>query len=77
MAVVTRRDDEARHEPLDVPLKRRRQRLVEIVEIEDDSPVWRRDTPKFDRCASPQHCTRNPVVAVRERSHAMIAAPPR
>ena len=34
-------------------------------------------TPKFDRCASPQHCTRNPVVGVADRSQAMIAAVPR
>ncbi len=34
-------------------------------------------TPKFDRCASPQPWTRNSVVGVHDRSHAMIAALPR
>ncbi len=33
--------------------------------------------PKFDRCASPQSCTVNPVRGVAARSDAMINAPPR
>ncbi len=34
-------------------------------------------TPKFDRCASPQHCTRRPEVGVVERSWAITFAAPR
>ncbi len=33
--------------------------------------------PKFDRCASPQSWTVNPVRGVAARSDAMISAPPR
>ena len=35
------------------------------------------NTPKFDRCASPQHCTVNPDRGVDARSFAMIIAAPR
>ena len=35
------------------------------------------NTPKFDRCASPQHCTVNPDRGVDPRSLAMINAAPR
>ena len=35
------------------------------------------NTPKFDRWASPHSCTRSPETGVRERSSAMIRAPPR
>ena len=34
-------------------------------------------TPKFDRCASPQHCTVSPERGVFARSLAMISAAPR
>ena len=34
-------------------------------------------TPKFDRCASPQHWTSNPALGVSFRSVAMILAAPR
>jgi hypothetical protein len=75
--VVTGGDDDTCGQALDVPLKRRRQRLIEVVEIEDSRRSGAAKMPKFDRCASPQHCTRNSVVGVRDRSHAMIAALPR
>ena len=35
------------------------------------------NTPKFERCASPQSCTFNPAVGVSFRSSAMILAAPR
>jgi DNA-binding NarL/FixJ family response regulator len=35
------------------------------------------NTPKFDRCASPQHCTVSPDRGVDPRSWAMIIAAPR
>ena len=35
------------------------------------------NTPKFDRCASPQHCTVSPDRGVAPRSWAMIRAAPR
>ena len=38
-AVVPAADDEARGQALDVPLPRRRQRLVEVVDGEDDPPL--------------------------------------
>ena len=43
VAVVAGGDDDARHEALDVPLKRRRQRLIEVVEIEDNTAIRRRE----------------------------------
>ncbi len=39
---LARRDRHARCEALDVPLPRARQRLVEVVRVEDESPVGRR-----------------------------------
>ena len=41
-AIVARSDGEAGRQPLDVPLERRRQRLIEVVDIEDQAPVGRR-----------------------------------
>ena len=35
------------------------------------------NTPKFERCASPQSCTSSPAVGVSFRSAAMIFAAPR
>jgi hypothetical protein len=35
------------------------------------------NTPKFDRCASPQDCTWNPERGIPARSAAMIRAAPR
>ena len=43
VAVVARRHDQARDQALDVPLERRRQRLVEVVEIEHDAAIGRRE----------------------------------
>ena len=40
-AAVAPRDGEARGEPLDVPLERAGERLVEVVEAEDDLAVGR------------------------------------
>ena len=40
-AAVAARDGEARDEPLDVPLERARQRLVEVVDAEDEAPIRR------------------------------------
>ena len=41
-AAVAPGDREAGDEPLDVPLERSRQGLVEVVDIEDERPVRRR-----------------------------------
>ena len=38
-AVVPRSDGEAGRQPLDVPFERRRKRLVEVVDVEDQPPV--------------------------------------
>ena len=46
VAVVARRDDEARDEALDVPLERRGERLVEVVEVEDEPAVRRGEHPE-------------------------------
>ena len=40
--VVASRDHEARREPLDVPFERTGQRFVEVVDVEDQSPLRRR-----------------------------------
>ena len=42
-ASIPTRDREARREPLHVPLERPRQRLVEVVDAEDEPPVRRRE----------------------------------
>ena len=57
-------DHEARGHPLHVPLPRPRERLVEIVQIEQHLTFRRAETPKLDRCASPQSCTLIPLVGV-------------
>ena len=53
VAVVARRDDEARRQALDVPLERRGQRLVEVVEIEHQPPVGRREHPEVRQVRVP------------------------
>ena len=75
--VVAGGDGEARRQPLDVVLERAGQRLVEVVEVEHQARSGDANTPKFDRCASPQSCTLSPAVGVLARSAAMIFAAPR
>jgi hypothetical protein len=70
-------DGEAGRQPLEVPLERGRQGLVEVVDVEDQAPVGAANMPKFSRCASPHACTRIPVVGVCARSQAIGAAAPR
>jgi len=41
--VVAGGDGEARRQPLDVPFERRRERLVEVVHVEHQPPVGRRE----------------------------------
>src|SRR4029077_18650422 len=41
-AIIPRSDGEAGRQSLDIPLERRRKRLIEIVDIEDRAPVGRR-----------------------------------
>jgi hypothetical protein len=43
IAVVARRDQHAPREPLHVPLPRTRQRLVEVVDVEHEPPLGRRE----------------------------------
>ena len=45
-AVVTRRDREARRHPLHVVLERARQRLVEVVQVEQQLPLGRGEHPE-------------------------------
>ena len=40
------RDHDARREPLDVPLPRPGQRLVEVVRVEDERSLWRGEQPE-------------------------------
>src|SRR5207344_303305 len=42
-AAVAPGDGKARHEALHVPLERPRQGLVEVVDAEDELPIWRRE----------------------------------
>ena len=41
--LVARGNGEAGRQPLDVPVERGRQRLIEVVDVEDQTPVWRRE----------------------------------
>lgn len=43
---VTSADDDARHEPFEVPLPRRRCRLVEVVEVEHERALGRPEQPE-------------------------------
>ena len=47
--VIARGDDHARGQPLDVPLKRCRQRLVEVVHVEDQAPVGRGEEAEVEQ----------------------------
>ena len=70
-ATIAPRDGEARDEPLDVPLERAGQRLVEVVDAEDERRSGAAKPPKFDRWASPQSCVWRPVRAPVARSDAI------
>ena len=50
-SVRPRREHERRGEPLDVPLPRRRQCLVEIVDVEDDVALRRREAAEVQQMA--------------------------
>ena len=82
VAVAASGDDEARHEALDVPLERRRQRLVEVVEVEhelgDPAPRTRRSSTDAHRrstaraspssgCATDRRHDRGAPAVERER----------
>lgn len=49
-------DHETGREPFDVPLPGAGQRLVEVVDVEDQMPFGEASSRKFSRCASPQSC---------------------
>ena len=71
-------DREARAEPLDVPLPRPGQRLVEVVEVEDELAVGARRSRRSWRGARRRRAARaKPERGVAARSAAMIAAAPR
>jgi hypothetical protein len=48
-AVIHRSDQHARRESLDVPLPRSGERLVEVVDVEHQSPLGGGKSPKFER----------------------------
>ena len=50
-SVRPRSEREARREPLDIPLPRARQRLVEIVDVEDLAPFRRREAAEVHQVA--------------------------
>jgi hypothetical protein len=54
-----------------------RARLVEVVEVEDEITLGEAKAPKFNRCASPESCTRGPALGVPARSFAITVAAPR
>ena len=76
-ADVAAGDLDARRHPLDVPLPRSGQRLVEVVRAEDEPAVGGREPPKFEMWASPHACTTMPESGVAARSAAITAAAPR
>ena len=77
-AVVARRDREARRHALHVVLERPGKRLVEVVQVEQQGPLGRRDTHRSWRDARRRSSwTSRPAVGVSFRSAAMIFAAPR
>ena len=59
-AVVARGDQHARGQPLDVPLPRPGSVSSKSLTSNTSRRSGEANTPKFDRCASPQHCTVSP-----------------
>ena len=53
VAVLTARDDQARDEPFHVPLPRTRERLVEVVDVEDEPPLGRGEHPEVGQVRVP------------------------
>ena len=75
-AIRARGEHERGRQPLDVPFPRSRQRLVEIVDVEEELRSGVAKPPKFSRWQSPQACTRMPVSRCRGevgRHHAQAA----
>ena len=68
---------EARRHPLDVPLERAGQGLVESLTSKTSRRAGEANAPKLDRCASPHSCTHSPDVGVVARSAAIGSAAPR
>ena len=64
-------DREARDQTFEIPFKRSRQRLVEVVDVDTSRRSGAANAPKFDRCASPHSCTFRPVLGERARSAAI------
>ena len=59
-AVVARRDQHAHGQPLDVPLPRTRERLVEVVDVEHQPPLRRREHPEVRQVRVPAALHRQP-----------------
>ena len=59
-AVVARRDQHARREPLDIPLPRARERLIEVVDVEHQPPLRRREHPEVRQMRIPAALHRQP-----------------
>ena len=68
---------QAGRQPLDIPLERAWQSLVEIVDVKDQPPRGEANAPKLARCASPHSCARSPEAGVVARSAAIGSAAPR
>ena len=77
VAVVARRDLEARREALDVPLPRPRQRLVEVVDVEDEPPLRRLEEAEVHEVRVAAQLGREPGVGRpgQVRRHEQRAAP--
>ena len=76
-AAVPAGHGEAGRQALDVPLERTGQRLVEVVEAEDQPPVRRRVGPEVRQVGVPHSCTVSPVRGALARSEAIRYAAPR
>ena len=77
-AAVAGGDDEARREAQDVPLPRPRERLVEVVDVEDEVAFRRGEQAEVaDRCASPHSWVVMPLTGTEARSAAIGSAAPR
>ncbi len=76
-AIVAAGEHEARGETLHVPLPRTRQRLVEVVDVEDDAPLRRGEGAEVQQMAVTASLNAQAARGCGGRSAAMLSAAPR
>ena len=76
-AAVPSGHGQARGQPLDVPLERPGQGLIEVVDVEDQVALRRGERAEIRQVGVPHSCTRSPEAGVPARSAAIGSAAPR